>query len=119
VAMTPRQRFEHAANATGDLVRRAGGVQFQIIQDADSWLAEARFPGDGVISERAATPWDACLALCLEMLDGTLCRSCALPVTIFPSDGNFCVWQIKEGRWQSGCGLPIDENLQLVPKASA
>lgn len=120
-----QERMASNAKATADLVRRAGATEFQMgymieaPRMADQgWYALARW-GEREIKTNGRDPIDACLALAIELLDGSLCRRCGAPISIFAGDGGFCRWHVEGESWVSGCGEPIDYQIKLVPRVEA
>jgi hypothetical protein len=116
--MSSRAEVQRITQATADLMRRSGAIEFRMGQEGESWYAVALYPDDKMVKESGVNPVRACMLLAFEVLDGTLCRRCHRPVTIVSGDGAFCVWTIENDRWRAGCGQPVDEALHLVPKVA-
>lgn len=114
-------KYDEVVRVTGQLVKRAGGVQFEIrhnpIPTVNNWFAVATFPGDSVKDAGGADPYQACMRLAVKLLDGTVCGRCNHVIALTGNDDTFCQWRIRKGVWAPSCGLPRDPEIKLVPHA--
>jgi hypothetical protein len=73
--------------------------------EAITWVATAEY-AQGPITERAATPHEAALALAVRLMDGAACR-CGRDVTLSAnSSSKRCRWRLEGDAWMPGCTAP-------------
>jgi hypothetical protein len=112
--------FDQDALIAGvDLMGRSGARNIEIgylhddvpIEEA-GWYAQASYNGARLIAEDKPGPVEAVEALARKMLRGARCRRCGKMVEL--SDGGTgCRWRREGPGWVPGCGLDIDQSIEL------
>lgn len=106
-----------AVVASADLVRRAGGVEFEIswdcphlptdeINDDHScphvvWTCSAQWKGHRLWSVPHPLPDEAATDLARKVLRGATCK-CLKTVVLSESEKG-CQWKLRRNRWEPGC----------------
>jgi hypothetical protein len=113
--------FDQDALTAGlDLIRRSGATTIEFgyldddvpVEDA-RWWAKSMYRGATIMVEDERGPVQAVEALARRILTGAQCRRCGKPIQL-SDDAEGCRWTRAGGKWEPGCGLPIDQTIPTV-----
>lgn len=110
---------QDAVVAAAELAGRCGARELEVgwLHDGvpaeeAGWYAHAQFRGARITEEGHRGPLEALEALARRLMAGATCRRCGQPVRL--SDGEpGCRWTRMGKRWEPGCGLPINQGIEL------
>lgn len=123
-----RSEDQAALKAAGMLVKRGGGLEFQLVEREGTkgrvyYYARATMPpneknpeGANYLVGEGQSVTIACDRLAMKMLEGAACRRCGHVISLWGADPTLCHWRRRHDVWVSGCGRPVDKNIEMVAR---